>query len=313
MVLNGKTQLGLAFDKYMQEELIEMHYEKYIAYGSDLELKVNSYCQVRDLLSDEGNKNYYFTQTANEIASRIKLDKGKFEDLSFISEKLPVKKCTFLVGRDKFYRWYKWMDTGDVMVICVKLTPAGDDIKQEVNEVFKKFDGKSQREIEQIITENRLSGRIGQNEHDVAMATLKNRNFVDHLTKGVFYYMWGIKSGKLSFPDEEKNEDFFDEMLQFVRLLIFTELSELETVELRPKQSIGSQRKGKTLNDGNKNVIIVDSSWNKILVKGDSFKVSGHLRLQPCGPNLQYRKLKYIDEFQKEGYTRGAKKETSNN
>jgi hypothetical protein len=312
MILNGKTQLGLAFDKHMQEELIEMHYEKYIAWGSDPQLKVDSYRQVSDLLSDEGNKNYYFTNTAIEIASRIKLDKGKFEDLSFISDKLPVKKCTFLVGRHKFYRWYKWVDTGDVMVICVKLMPAGDDIKQEVHEVFKKFDGMSQYEIEQIITENRLSGRIGQKEHDVAMATLKNRNFVDHLTNGIFYYMWGIKSGKLSFPEDEKNEEFFDEMLEFVRLLIFTELSDLETVELRPSQSVGSRRQGKTLNESKNNVTIVDSTWNKILVRSDGFKVAGHLRLQPYGPGLQYRKLKFIEEFEKEGYTRNAKKENGN-
>lgn len=310
MILNGKTQLGLAFDKYMQEDLLNLHYEKYIAWGDDLGLKVAAYKQISDLFSDEGNKNYYFTQTAIDIASRIKLDKGKFEDLSFISDKLPAKKSTFLVGRNKFYRWYKWTDTGDILVLCVKLTNPDNEIKPEVENLMKNLSALSDKDIERVLLENKLSGRITEHEFQIATTALKTRNFKDHVSKGVFYYMWGIKNGKLSFPEDERNEDFFDEMMQFVRMLIFTELSETEICELRPRQSVGTKKQGKTLNESNSNVTIVDSSWNKMLVRTDGFKVTGHLRLQPCGPELKYRKLIYIDEFEKQGYVRNAKKET---
>ena len=41
--------------------------------------------------------------------------------------------------------------------------------------------------------------------------------------------------------------------------------------------------------------------------KSDGFKVSGHLRLQRYGEQKSKVKLIYIDEFEKQGYTRTAK------
>jgi hypothetical protein len=55
-------------------------------------------------------------------------------------------------------------------------------------------------------------------------------------------------------------------------------------------------------------ITIIDSTWYTTLVKSDAFKVRGHFRLQPCGEGLKERKLIWINEFQKEGYTREAKK-----
>lgn len=52
---------------------------------------------------------------------------------------------------------------------------------------------------------------------------------------------------------------------------------------------------------------IIDSTWLTTLVKSDAFKVRGHFRLQPHGHGLKDRKLIWINEFQKEGYTREAK------
>lgn len=53
---------------------------------------------------------------------------------------------------------------------------------------------------------------------------------------------------------------------------------------------------------------IVDSTWFTTLVKSDAFKVRGHFRLQACGEGMTKRKLVWINDFQKEGYTRQAKK-----
>jgi len=93
----------------------------------------------------------------------------------------------------------------------------------------------------------------------------------------------------------------------FVQLLIFTELSELETVIIKPRQSHGTRRQGKYKNESVGDVVLVDSTWNKILVREDGFTVSGHLRLQPYGPGKTRKKLIFIEEFQKSGYVRGAK------
>jgi hypothetical protein len=51
----------------------------------------------------------------------------------------------------------------------------------------------------------------------------------------------------------------------------------------------------------------VDSAWSKTLIKSDGFLVSGHSRMQPVGEGSKYRKLIWIDTFEKEGYTREAK------
>jgi hypothetical protein len=308
MILNGKNQLGLAFDKFAQEDLLSLHYEKYIAYGNDLRVKAMAYAQIESLLSDEGNQNYVFRNTALDIASNIKLDKGKFEDLSFITEKLKAKKCTYLMGRHKFFRWFRWGEDSDLMVICVKLTEPNEEDKKEVLANKTMLSGMNQKQIKELIADKKATGLINDKEYKILMDTLTNKNFDDHISRGVFYYMWAIKSGKLHFPENERNEDFEKEMMEFVRLLIFTELSELEAVTLAPKQSVGTKKQGKMMNESNSNVTVVDSTWNKIIHREQGFKVSGHLRLQPYGPEMKYRRLQYIEDFEKTGYTKVIKK-----
>jgi hypothetical protein len=308
MILNGKTQLGLAFDKYMADEIFNMHYDKYISQEQDFVIKTIASEQVKDLFNNENNKNYIFRQTALDIASKIKLDKGKFEDLSFITDKLPAKKCTYLMGRDKFYRWFRWGEGTDIMVICVKFSEIEN--KEEADQVKGFFKGMTQNKISKLIEDFKSSGKMSQYEYEVVMSALTEKDFSQHIGNGIFYYMWGIKNGRLHFPPDERNQDFYDEMMLFTKLLIFTELSDIETIDLSPKQSSGTKKQGKILNESNKNVRVIDSSWNKILVKGQSFNVRGHVRLQPYGPGLKFRRLQYIDEFEKQGYTRNALKET---
>jgi len=52
----------------------------------------------------------------------------------------------------------------------------------------------------------------------------------------------------------------------------------------------------------------LDSSWFKTIIRTEGFKVRGHFRLQPCGEGRKERKLIYIEEYEKHGYTRTAKK-----
>lgn len=48
--------------------------------------------------------------------------------------------------------------------------------------------------------------------------------------------------------------------------------------------------------------------WNTTIIRKEGFKVSQHLRWQPHGPGRSKRKLIMIEEFQKHGYIRQAKK-----
>lgn len=56
-------------------------------------------------------------------------------------------------------------------------------------------------------------------------------------------------------------------------------------------------------------VTIIDSTYYTRTVRTNGFTVSGHWRWQPCGAGLKDKKLIWIKEFDKSGYTRRAKKE----
>ena len=123
------------------------------------------------------------------------------------------------------------------------------------------------------------------------------------------YNLWkfNLDSGVLSYPEQEYDEVFEATMMRFVRLLIFTELSELELVTLAPERSIGARRDGKYVNETKSDIVIVDSTWNKMIFRTTGFAVSGHLRLQRHGKGRNDVKLIYIEEFEKHGYVRKAK------
>lgn len=55
-------------------------------------------------------------------------------------------------------------------------------------------------------------------------------------------------------------------------------------------------------------ITIVDSTWYTNLVRSEGFKVRGHFRLQPYGEGLSKKKLIWVNDFEKNGYTLKAKK-----
>ena len=132
--------------------------------------------------------------------------------------------------------------------------------------------------------------------------------------KYIKYHLWkfNLDTGVLSYPPHEYSDAFEKVMMRFVRLLIFTELSELETVILAPDRSIGTRRDGKYVNETKSDIVIVDSTWNKMIFRTTGFAVSGHLRLQRHGKGRNDVKLIYIEEFEKHGYVRKAKSDLVN-
>jgi hypothetical protein len=64
----------------------------------------------------------------------------------------------------------------------------------------------------------------------------------------------------------------------------------------------------KYINDTKTNVTILDSSWFTTIVKSEGFAVRGHFRLQVCGKAMKERKLVWISDFEKHGYTRHFKR-----
>jgi hypothetical protein len=93
---------------------------------------------------------------------------------------------------------------------------------------------------------------------------------------------------------------------QLVYLVGFLKFCEIETKVLKPKEKL--REKGvRYFNETKSNIEILDSTWFTNLVVSGSFNVEGHFRWQPYGPGLSMKKLIWINEFKKQGYTRKAK------
>lgn len=94
-----------------------------------------------------------------------------------------------------------------------------------------------------------------------------------------------------------------------VSYLNFLRYAEIETKILPPKtKSIKLNCMYNNLSD--LKISFINSTWLTNLVKSDAFKVSGHFRLQPCHDKdgLPTKKLIWISEYMKEGYTAPARK-----
>jgi hypothetical protein len=66
----------------------------------------------------------------------------------------------------------------------------------------------------------------------------------------------------------------------------------------------------KHFNESKSDIIFLDCSWFTELIRDAPFHVKGHLRWQVHGEKNRKRKLIWINEFEKSGYQRRAKKET---
>lgn len=97
----------------------------------------------------------------------------------------------------------------------------------------------------------------------------------------------------------------------FVMVLVFhlfKKYADVETKILLPKEK-SRVFDCKYHNDSDYQIRIMDSTWFTNLIKSDAFKVRGHFRFQPCGQALKDKKLIWIKDFKKEGYTRRAQKQ----
>jgi hypothetical protein len=96
-------------------------------------------------------------------------------------------------------------------------------------------------------------------------------------------------------------------VFNLVLMTLFIKYAEIETKILGAKSkdnTIGCQYNNNTKSK----ILHLDSKWFTTLVKSDAFKVRGHFRLQPYGEGLKQRKLIWINDFEKSGYTAPARK-----
>ncbi len=114
-----------------------------------------------------------------------------------------------------------------------------------------------------------------------------------YATKEYSFYTQNVKEAE-SFP------------LEMARIIVmslaFFKFADIEIKYVNGRKKFHDQT-CKYVNDTNQDIQIMDCKWFTTLVHSDAFKVSGHLRLQPCGEGMKDKKLIWINEFGKHGYT----------
>lgn len=148
---------------------------------------------------------------------------------------------------------------------------------------------------------------MGKNE---VFRFLCNNNAI----KGIYWNREEKAAFEFGF-DLEEDGYYFDpkyakQFSRLTKIITFVELGDIEVVTLESGRNNGKAKaNGKITNGAKYTVFVVDSSWNKLIIRTEGFAVMGHFRLQPCGPGLIDRKLIWIDAFEKHGYIRRPKGE----
>jgi hypothetical protein len=122
---------------------------------------------------------------------------------------------------------------------------------------------------------------------------------------------WGNSINYTHKHDEGDHDDPIEaakDLCGFIQMvLMFKKFAQVETKLLPAGQKVNCIN-CKYVNDTNMNITYLTSTWFTTLVKSDAFKVRGHFRLQPCGEGLKDRKLIWVNDFEKGGYTAPARK-----
>lgn len=98
-------------------------------------------------------------------------------------------------------------------------------------------------------------------------------------------------------------------LLAIISAELFINFAEVETKVMKPNTQIWDERMVSAIynNKTRSDITVIDSTWFTHLISSGAFNVRGHFRFQPCGEKLSKRKLIWINDFVKDGYTRKAK------
>jgi hypothetical protein len=117
----------------------------------------------------------------------------------------------------------------------------------------------------------------------------------------------------LSVQKKSKRRRILNESLlhEFINTIVFLYYTQPETIFVAAKNKVKA-KDTEYYNNTPSDVILVDSTWNKLIIRTEGFGVTGHFRLQPHGEKSQLRKLIWVQPFQKHGYVRKPKSQSTN-
>lgn len=156
---------------------------------------------------------------------------------------------------------------------------------------------------------------FGKGSQDVSIAYFcfgKNGNplviYIDDVKvdKGRFGWVSNIIANHYKISSQNEIERFALSQAGIVIVYdMFKKFADVETKFIAKGRRLKIDKE-KFKNDLPFNVTYLTSTWFTNIVRSAGFKVSGHFRLQPCGEGLKDRKIIWINEFQKSGYSRKA-------
>lgn len=105
--------------------------------------------------------------------------------------------------------------------------------------------------------------------------------------------------------------DYFNKNIQYITQPFYEAYRKAEYADVESKV-INAQKKEhhvgvKYLNETNRKIEILDSTYFTTISRTEGFGVRGHFRFQPYGIDMKERRLQWINEYQKTGYTKRAK------
>lgn len=133
--------------------------------------------------------------------------------------------------------------------------------------------------------------------------------YVEDILNDAKIFVYDLNGKNIGVIDNIIDERHWYKM-RILYLLVFKKYAEIETKILPPKTESNDGIKCIYSNHSKFPITFIDSTWFTNLVKSDAFKVSGHFRLQPCHDEngKPTKKLIWINEFVKSGYTSPARK-----
>jgi hypothetical protein len=121
---------------------------------------------------------------------------------------------------------------------------------------------------------------------------------VNKKDKSVKEFIWK------GFVDQGRDSSWFlADLILFKTFLKYAEPETKIVNGLKKEKHCGQ----KYLNETNRSIEILDSTYFTTICRTEGFGVSGHFRWQPYGPKMSNKRLQWISEYQKQGYTRKAK------
>lgn len=291
MVISCNSQLGLRFKDKAQKVAFMEIFQKMLETKIDLNKKEAERLRIiiENLENDPSSKDDY-TDEYNEIIKNERIpcfiDETNAKDK--VSKILPENHFQDIVLNDKCSYYF----------ICDSVYKAAELIK-----VSSGFTGRTLKDIN-FGSYVYLMGKNRMIKFCVFNGGIKGFYYDDKENK---VFEWGIEMEDGGYFYEG---GFDNEFTTIMRVLTFVELGDIEILELLGGRNNGGKKnEDKITNTSNNTVYVVDSSWNKIIIRTTGFAVRGHFRLQPCGHNMADRKLIWIDAFEKIGYKRRPKAE----